>query len=66
MYSTNIFNESPSNYVTLAKPHRLDSTKTEQRFELFINGKEICNAYTELNNPIIQKEIKFLNRKMEI
>ena len=40
----------------LAKPHRLDSTKTE-RFELFVNGKEICNAYTELNNPIIQKQI---------
>ena len=40
----------------LAKPHRLDGTKTE-RFELFINGKEICNAYTELNNPIIQKQI---------
>ena len=40
----------------LAKPHRLDSTKTE-RFELFINGKEICNAYTELNNPIVQKQI---------
>ena len=40
----------------LAKPHRLDATKTE-RFELFINGKEICNAYTELNNPIVQKKI---------
>lgn len=40
----------------LAKPHRLDATKTE-RFELFVNGKEICNAYTELNNPIIQKEM---------
>ena len=40
----------------LAKPHRLDGTKTE-RFELFINGKEICNAYTELNNPIVQKQM---------
>ena len=40
----------------LAKPHRLDSSKTE-RFELFVNGKEICNAYTELNNPIVQKEM---------
>ena len=47
----------------LAKPHRLDATKTE-RFELFVNGKEICNAYTELNNPIVQnntnvKRIKY-------
>ena len=40
----------------LAKPHRLDATKTE-RFELFVNGKEICNAYTELNNPIVQKQM---------
>ena len=40
----------------LAKPHRLDTSKTE-RFELFVNGKEICNAYTELNNPIVQKEM---------
>ena len=50
----------------LAKPHRLDATKTE-RFELFINGKEICNAYTELNNPIIQKQIfdKIAKQKAE-
>ena len=27
-----------------------------ERFELLINGKEIANAYTELNDPLEQKE----------
>jgi lysyl-tRNA synthetase class 2 len=40
----------------LAKPHREFIGKTE-RFELFINKKEFCNAYTELNDPAIQKKI---------
>ena len=40
----------------LAKPHRSILGKTE-RFELFIGKKEFCNAYTELNNPLIQKSI---------
>jgi lysyl-tRNA synthetase, class II len=39
----------------LAKNHRSEPNMTE-RFELFINGKEICNAYTELNNPFEQRE----------
>lgn len=39
----------------LAKAHRSRPGLTE-RFELFLNCKEICNAYTELNNPIEQRE----------
>lgn len=39
----------------LAKWHRNDSRLTE-RFELFVNKKELANAYTELNNPIVQRE----------
>ncbi|KAF8292385.1 lysyl-tRNA synthetase [Trypanosoma cruzi] len=39
----------------LAKWHRNDPQLTE-RFELFLNKKELCNAYTELNNPIVQRE----------
>jgi lysyl-tRNA synthetase class 2 len=39
----------------LTKKHR--STKgLVERFELMINGKEIANAYSELNNPIDQRE----------
>ena len=34
------------------------------RFELFINGKEFGNAYTELNDPIDQKE-RFINQLKE-
>lgn len=27
-----------------------------ERFELFVAKKEVCNAYTELNDPIVQRE----------
>lgn len=39
----------------LAKWHRSIPGLTE-RFELFVMKKEVCNAYTELNDPMIQRE----------
>lgn len=39
----------------LAKWHRSEPGLTE-RFELFVCKKEICNAYTELNDPVVQRE----------
>ena len=45
----------PKEMSPLTKIHRDDSSLTE-RFELIVNGKEIANAYSELNDPIDQKE----------
>ena len=47
--------DHPQLMSPLAKYHRDDEELTE-RFELFINGKEICNAYTELNDPHVQRK----------
>lgn len=39
----------------LAKPEA-QRPHIAARFELFAKGKELCNAYSELNNPVLQRE----------
>ncbi|XP_055711703.1 lysine--tRNA ligase isoform X4 [Phlebotomus papatasi] len=47
--------DHPQIMSPLAKYHRSQKGLTE-RFELFVMKKEICNAYTELNDPMVQRE----------
>ena len=47
--------DHPKELSPLAKQHRADPRLTE-RFELYISGVEICNGFSELNDPIDQRQ----------
>lgn len=47
--------DHPQIMSPLAKWHRSAPGMTE-RFELFMACKEVCNAYTELNHPVVQRQ----------
>jgi len=48
--------DHPQIMSPLAKWHRTEPGLTE-RFELFIHYHEYCNAYTELNDPFVQRDL---------
>ncbi len=45
----------PAELVVLAKPNKQDPSVVDV-FELIINGQEIAPAYSELNDPVVQRE----------
>jgi lysyl-tRNA synthetase class 2 len=52
--------DHPIETTPLCKPHRDPLLRKEgiiERFESFILGKEICNAYSELNDPLLQRSL---------
>lgn len=52
--------DHPIETTPLCKPHRNPRLREEglvERFESFILTQEICNAYSELNDPVLQREL---------
>lgn len=48
--------DHPQIMSPLAKYHR-EIPGASERFELFVNGRELANAYTEMNHPLRQREL---------
>jgi lysyl-tRNA synthetase class 2 len=48
--------DHPRETTPLCKAHRKDPTLVE-RFELFVNGREHANSYSELNDPYLQAKL---------
>lgn len=59
--------DHPVETTPLCKPHRKNTEREllVERFESFILGKEMCNAYTELNDPILQKKLFLQQREIK-
>lgn len=55
--------EYPCESTPLCKPKRDGSEEIIERFELFIAGMEFANAYSELNDPALQKKFFDLQKK---
>ncbi len=52
--------DHPIETTPLCKPHRDPKQREDgfvERFESYFLGRELCNAYTELNDPIIQRAL---------
>ena len=50
-----LITDYPKEMSPLTKEQR-DNKRLTERFELMVNGKELANAYSELNDPIDQRE----------
>jgi lysyl-tRNA synthetase class 2 len=47
--------EHPKETTPLCKPSRVNPERLIERTEGYVNGHELCNGYSELNDPILQK-----------